>query len=298
MTTSETGKVYGNSSETRSLTTGGIAVGYAIMVRVMLSLLCLYVLGVGQCLGAQESSNNYPDYPIDVYYIEYPPYYYTENGEEKGILVEKTKAIFAAAGIDSEYILMPSKRALEYVARQPHACSIGWFKNPEREKRFAYSRPIYSNTSQSVVYLKKNATLFSAFTSLESLLASELFTMGAVNGHSEGAYVDRLLERYHNRVNRSPMRDEQLVQMLSAGRFDFILYPPEEIGVVLRAAGLDCADFESLVVNDIPSGNLRYIICNKNMPESVLERINAAIFDVDSVWSCEIPALGDDPPVP
>ena len=47
---------------------------------------------------------------LDVYYIEYPPYYTTQYGRPAGTLVDRTSDIFQRAGILPIYKPLPAKQ--------------------------------------------------------------------------------------------------------------------------------------------------------------------------------------------
>ena len=89
---------------------------------------------------AQKSTE--PD--IKVAYLERPPYYWTDNGHPRGFLLELTQRIFNLAGIKATYAPAPPNRIIADLRenREP-ICSIGWFRNPERESYSRFSLPIY-----------------------------------------------------------------------------------------------------------------------------------------------------------
>lgn len=68
-----------------------------------------------------------------------------------------------------------------------------------------------------------------------------------------------------------------LMSMLKAGRFDYILLPPEEIQLLLRTSGMNPRDFEKKQLEDIPVGNKRYIIFSKDIDDETIHVINTCI---------------------
>lgn len=258
----------------------------------------MWVFALGPCL--LLAGNTLYDAPIDhlyICYIEHPPYYYTDGGQAKGILVAKVKAILEAAHIRHEFKPMPVKRALERVAHDHNAISIGWFRTESRERCFIFSHPIYTNKPQEMLVLSKRAVAFKKHHTFKDLMNDNLFRLGAIIGYSEGDYCDTIIKNHIYDVHYIAGTPEQLLKMLYFERIDGFLVAPEEIDSLVAAAGIHRNEVTSIRLDDIPAGNSRHIIFNKNTPHGVIAKINAVIRSLENKASLappHIPAAGSD----
>lgn len=215
---------------------------------------------------------------LDVYYFEYPPYYHKlEDGKASGIIVDLARQVFAAAQVEPQFSFMPAKRILHEIQSGRPAASLGWFKTPEREQFALYSQPIYANRPVGVFFLRENEEKFRPYVTLEGLLQSGRFIFGRVQGFSEGALLDVMLGRHMDKTIQVATDSVRLLKMLESRRFDFMLIAPEEVDVLLDAAGAPRENFMLKSMNDIPQGNLRYIIYSKSVPADMIRRIDQAI---------------------
>ncbi|WMW65968.1 ABC transporter substrate-binding protein [Nitratidesulfovibrio liaohensis] len=226
--------------------------------------------------------------PVDqlsVCYIEHPPYYFTEDGQPKGILVAKVKAVLEAARIRHEFKPMPAKRALERVERDPTAISIGWFRTEERERRFIFSRPIYTNRPPELLVLSSRVAEFRNHRTFAGLMKDAFFRLGTIVGHSEGEYCDAIIATHAGDVYHLAGTRVQLVKMLRSYRIDGVLVPPEEVDALTEAAGIPRDEMTTIKLDDIPAGNARHIIFNKNTNPGVIATINAVIQSLEDASS-------------
>lgn len=76
---------------------------------------------------------------------EYPPYYSKEL-KHFGILPNLASEIFAAEGIEVEYVWLPWARAYQGVKEGLYHASFTGAKTPQRQKVFNYSKALYNNT--------------------------------------------------------------------------------------------------------------------------------------------------------
>jgi polar amino acid transport system substrate-binding protein len=215
---------------------------------------------------------------LDVYYFEYPPYYQKlEDGQASGLIVDLARQVFAAAEVEPQFFFIPAKRILHEIQSGRPAASLGWFKTPEREQFALYSLPIYVNRPVGVFFLRENEDKFAPYDTLEGLLQSGRFLFGRVQGFSEGALLDDMLERHMDKTVQAATDSVRLLKMLESRRFDFMLVAPEEVDVLLKAAEAPKENFMLKAMNDIPRGNSRYIIYSKSVPADLIRRIDQAI---------------------
>ncbi len=215
---------------------------------------------------------------LDVLYFEYPPYYHQlPNGQPSGLIVDLARRVFTEAGVEVRFEFIPAKRILHDIQRGRPVASLGWFRTPEREEFAQFSLPVYVNRPVGVLFLREMEERFRPYDTLEALMDSRKFFIGRVGGLSDGEYLDSLLARYPDRVVEVTADSVRLLKMLQAGRFDFVLIPPEEMDDLLREAGMAASDFMLLSMRDIPNGNTRYIMYSKTVDPDLIRRIDDAI---------------------
>ena len=236
------------------------------------TLLLLALLLLPLTAAAQEPSS------LKVSYLERPPYYWTENGQPKGFLLELTKRILEEAGVPATYVPLPPNRILEELRQnQSPTCSIGWVKNPERETFANFSLPIYRGTPMVVLTTRALAEKIAQHDTLADIFWDKSLVMARMASFSYGSYVDNLLQSIPVRSVIIPTTNDVLPKLLLSQRASYMLVAPEEIPNLLRSAQVDASEFVALHIKDIPSGTPRYLIFSKNVPQSMIEDINAAI---------------------
>lgn len=218
---------------------------------------------------------------LPVTYPEKPPYYYTESGVARGELIELAQRIFATAGLPVRFTSRPAPRALSEVAETNVAiCSLGWFKNPDRERFARFSQPIFRDLPMQVLIRTDRAGDFSRFSSLEKLLAAPDLKIGVVAGFSYGVRQDEQLRRAGERVAAKVNRVEQLFEMVRFGRVDLALVNEMEYSYFTRQSPSSPPGLQILAFPDVPSGNLRHLMCSRAVPPATMERIDAAILQL------------------
>lgn len=223
------------------------------------------------CLGGNISSAN----NLRVYYIEYPPYYFTsEKGEPDGFLLKKMVAIFEKIGIKCSYVSMPSKRILEDIKRGEMVASVGWFKTPERESYANFSKVIFANKPSVIIAGKEKSIELSQLKTLKNIMSSDKFVAGGISGHSEGEYIDKLFSEYPGNVQLFTAEQSRLVKLVRHNRIDFMIAPPEEVPHLIGSSDENIENFAIVEVEDIPKGNDRYMIFSKAIDDSIVEKFN------------------------
>ena len=72
-------------------------------------------------------------------------------------------------------------------------------------------------------------------------------------------------------------KQELLPTLIMSGRVAYMLIAPEEIEALVRSPGLNPADFVSVTMSDIPTGNKRYLMFSKGVSDGIIERINLSV---------------------
>ncbi len=219
---------------------------------------------------------------LEVAYIEFPPYYYTDTtGKPDGFLLQLSDNIFRRAGVKTEYKSLPAKRILKSIQNnQKPIASLGWFRTKKREAYAKYTRPIYVNKPLVMVCLKESEQLFEKYETLRDVLNDKQFTLGHIQGYSYGDVVDALINEHAVNTLEIVGTQTLLMGMLGARRLSYILFAPEEIKAVAESAGINTNDLSFLQLNDIPYGARRYIICSRAVSDDIIEKLNQAILEI------------------
>lgn len=246
----------------------------------ILILLCFCMaLALSQPVWAKEKVG---PTPLRVLYLEFPPYYYTNSsGEPEGFLLKKADELFRSVGFEPTYTSMPARRILLEMRGLNPACSIGWFKTPEREKYAKFSKPFYRNRPLQALFLRDNAMLFHGKDTLLELMMDNNLVLGKLNGYSFGPVVDHLVKEIEPKSQVVVGGHPQLIRLLAEGRFSYILVAPEEIGTLIEKNHLSPEFFESKMLTDIPAGNLRHLMFSRGMTEDVVIQLNRVIESVE-----------------
>lgn len=213
-----------------------------------------------------------------VTFPEKPPYYYFVGSEPQGLLLDKARRIFAEAGVAASYEMRPAKRALFEVSQgtQP-LCSLGWFRNPEREQYAQFSLPLHRDAAVRLLVPQRLEAEVKHYRSLQALLQQSTMRLGLVEGFSYGATADAQLKAFEHKVLRVPVTVKQLMQMVAHGRVDMALI--DELEFTHRSKDIDLRGLELATVAfpDIAPGNQRHLMCSRAVEPVVMARINAAI---------------------
>jgi polar amino acid transport system substrate-binding protein len=212
--------------------------------------------------------------PLPVYYIEKPPYYHSEQGKPAGFLLERARAIFRKADIAVVFESRPSKRIqMKLALEREAACSIGWFKTEQRSAYAWFSRPIYRDRPMVVLTRTTLAEQVKAHENFAALLKSPLH-LGLIDGYSYGALDALLAKADHNSITAAPTQN---VLMLVAERIDYTLVDERELPHILAEVDMSDASLTQLSMPDLPAGQLRYLMCSKEVDRILRERIDQAV---------------------
>ncbi len=217
--------------------------------------------------------------PVLVYYDDRIPYAVTDSqGEVHGLCATPASDAFNQAGILFKWKRMPFKRQLETIKyNKKMACGIGWFKKPEREQFARFTKEIYQDRPAISISKKGNTTLVK-YTNLKTLLTDKNARVLVKDGFSYGAYIDELIEKYNPPqtvvVNSTNI---QMLQMILSGRADYFFMSEEEAEHIISSAGYDLDQFHLQHYDDMPDGNLRYIICSQQVSPKTIDLLNKFI---------------------
>ena len=215
--------------------------------------------------------------PLALYFFDRPPYVAQRPGSDdvSGLTATPAAQAFKAAGIPFRWVEMPTVRQLVTLKDSPQpACAVGWFKNPDRELHFKFSKPIYRDRPTVGLahadYRATNATL------ADTLRQPGLQVL-VKDGFSYGPLIDNLLAQ--SKVERVVTSTESvaMVHMVAAQRAHFMFAAEEEAAYLVEQAGVPAQQLRVQHFADLPPGERRYILCSKAVPDETIERLNKAI---------------------
>ena len=215
--------------------------------------------------------------PLALYFFERPPYAGQRPGSDdvSGLTATPAAQAFKAAGIPFLWVEMPTVRQLVTLkdSVQP-ACALGWFKNPDRELHFKFSKPIYRD--RPTVGLA-HADYRTANATLADTLRQPGLQVLVKDGFSYGPLIDNLLAQ--SKVERVVTSAESvaMIHMVAAQRAHFMFAAEEEAAFLVDQTSVPAQQLRVLHFADLPPGERRYILCSKAVPDETIERLNKAI---------------------
>lgn len=218
--------------------------------------------------------------PLLIFYFHRPPYYVERTeGEPTGFLVEITRMVFRKADIPYKFLKMPPKRILLRIRQKEYSCSVGWFRNAERELFASFSSPIYRNKPLCIVMRKSQVAGFPSRPTLQRIFESGL-TLGVIDSFSYGAWVDDKIAKLSPRLYKFSGNQSNVLNMIMKSRLDYMLMAPEESHYIFNNNQEVRDKLKCIRIADAPEGNLRYLMFSRGVDQRIIERLNAAIEEV------------------
>jgi polar amino acid transport system substrate-binding protein len=215
--------------------------------------------------------------PLTVAWRNKPPLHYKENGVEQGLLLERAKLVFEAAGIPATFVEEPTKRIwANFSSGTPSYCSIGWYHLPERELIAQYSEVFHTDRPHTLLAAPTAASKVKAHRSLASLLTDKELTLGIVDGVSYGPQLDAMIKTTVNRIERKTVEPPLMARIVAANRVSFMFIDRDDWEYLSQRDEL-VHDAVQIDFPDLPPGLSRYIVCSKDVPAEVMVKINKAI---------------------
>lgn len=216
--------------------------------------------------------------PITIYYLERVPYFYTsEDGDARGVIVERVRMVFEKAGVPFQFKLLPTKRHMAYLKnKEANFCTIGWYKTDERLKFAKYSAAISQNKSRIAVARADNAKIQSG-RRLEDVLLDRELTLLMRDGYSYGPYIDKKVSELKPVIQVLSLDNTHMLKMIYARRGDYLFTSQEEADVMIAKDGFEKTDFKYLWFKNMPSGLKRYILYSRGVKDDLIQKVDQAI---------------------
>ncbi len=215
---------------------------------------------------------------LTVYFVERIPYFYTDkNGDFKGIVTDRVRLVFEKAGISHEFKPLPVKRHMMYLKENKSKfCTIGWYKNEERQKIAKYSEYIYQNKTRIALAAADNDKIESGHT-VDDIFLNRNLVLLVREGYSYGKFIDRKIREYNPVMVKKLYEADHMVKLILGHRADYYFTSEEEAEAVILKAGLIKEDFKYIRFSNMPTGLKRYILYSRKVEDELINKVDAAI---------------------
>ena len=214
---------------------------------------------------------------LTIYYIERFPYYYTTTEGVKGVVVDRVKLAFEKAKIPMRFVMLPAKRHMKNLKENKEKfCTIGWYKNAERQKIAKYSDYIYQDKTRIALARANNKKIQSGRT-VDDILSDKTLALLFKDGYSYGAYIDKKITEHNPIMFKVTTENINMIKMIHFGHGDYFFTTEEEVDALISRAGLKKEDFQYVKFKNMPTGLKRYILCSQKVDDDVIEKVNDAI---------------------
>ncbi len=93
-------------------------------------------------------------------------------------------------------------------------------------------------------------------------------------GYSYGPFLDKLIESYDPNRSTVTVENYQMIKMIYLRRGDYFFIAEEEATSLIQSAGFQLEDFKLIHFSEMPRGNKRYIMCSRQVHDSIIQRLN------------------------
>ena len=212
-----------------------------------------------------------------VHYHERVPYMQTTPSSIVGLTADPANLAFHKTGLNFHWKKSSPKRQIKILQDNKGCnCAVGWFKNPEREAFAKYSYAIYQDKPHIAITRADNDKLQSDMT-LDDLLSQPKLKLLVKDSYSYGDFLDDKIAQHHPRVVKATGENINMLKMIHKKHADYFFMAPEESQPLMVSSGLPIEDFKLLTFPDIPAGEKRYILCSRQVEDTIMNKLNTAI---------------------
>ncbi len=212
-----------------------------------------------------------------VCYVDRFPYHYIKEGKIEGFVGKASDYAFKKSGFPFRWQETPAIRMMVMLKEsQEKVAMAGWFKNSEREKIGKFSIPVYQDKPSTIIIKRDNEQL-KKIKSFNSLLSDKKLTLLIKEGYSYGKDFDGMIKKYNTNTLKVTVDMVKMVQMINAGRGDYMFSTQEEVEYLIKSAGVDRNQIEVKTFSDAPKGEYRYIFFSKRVSDEEIRTINRYI---------------------
>ena len=189
---------------------------------------------------------------------DYAPYNFVENGALTGHGVDIISEALSRSGVTAEMEVTKWSRAISLAEQEADTCVFTTARTPEREDRFNWAGPMYSEA----IYLIQKPGANGGVSSVEEALTKKV---GTQTGDFAVALLDRLGA---TDVDLAPDA-EMTLKKLGAGRVDYMVALQSAADVAIQEHGFEIA-------MEI-SRNEFFLACSKTTDPVVVAKMDMAI---------------------
>lgn len=216
--------------------------------------------------------------PVTLHYIQRPPYMMAAGEGLIGLTGLPSYQAFKQAKVPVVIKETPFARQLYYLETNSGLdCMIGMFKKPEREVFAKFTKPVYQDQPQVILTSAANAERFSAFNSVVDVFSDKSVVLLVKLAYSYGMTLDALISRYQPSRIKTADENLMMIKSIKLKMADYMFLAPEEAAAAIEAAGYAPSDFKQIKFKNMPDGEYRHLMCSKNVPDDVIQKLNAAI---------------------
>lgn len=214
---------------------------------------------------------------IALHYHERPPFLASTPQGVRGLVADPAARAFQGSGIPFSWVKTPAKRQLHLIMDVPGCdCLAGWFKLPERERHALFSAALYRDRPTVALARADNPRLHSGM-AVDEVLSNRDLVAELKEGYSYGTFLDARLKLHATRIDWTTAENTSMLLKLHQRRADYLLLAPEEADALIAASGLPAGDFKQVRFRDMPPGETRHIMCNPQVGQALMHRLDAAI---------------------
>lgn len=216
--------------------------------------------------------------PVTLHYVQRPPYTMRSGDGLLGLTGEPSYQAFKNAKVPVVVRETPFARQLHYLEiNSGMDCMIGMFKKPERERFAKYSKPVYQDQPQMILTSVDKANRFADHASVVDVFNDKRLVLLVKLGYSYGVSLDAMIDKYQPTLQTTADENLAMIRRIKLGMADYMFMAPEEASVAIEAAGWKPQDFRQIRFKNMPGGEYRHLLCSKNVPDEVMQKLNAAI---------------------
>lgn len=219
-----------------------------------------------------------PAQPITLYYNERVPYLMPQaDGEVVGATATPARLAFQRAGIPYRWKNASASTQIYLIRENKElACLVGWYKNPEREKLGKYTHAIYRGRRTVALALADNRNVGSERSAAELLQNSQAVLL-VKELYSYGQTLDYLIGHIKPRISVATGENINMLRMLIYKRADYFFVEENEALELIKHSEYPSKDFKLIRFSEPLYEDARHLWCSKQVPDSVIEKLNAAI---------------------
>ncbi len=213
---------------------------------------------------------------LELYFHNKAPYYYQENNQVKGKVIDLLKSSLQKTEINIRFVKSSPERQM-HLLKENHGnkCYLGWYKNSEREQFAKFSKPIYKDLGY-IGLIHKNNQKLQNIKSLKELFSINDWLWIKNRNYSYGSYIDQLSQK-HTNTRELGLDLESLLKIIVYERADLLIVTKEEAEYLQSKYAYLLSNIQNINFVDAPSGDLRYLMCNSAIDNKLLQSINAQL---------------------